>query len=143
MSKSLIIAEKWLMGNAFINSTIPENIDYFCNTIGSRWSGTQNEISTVDFILKSFKKFKYTSTKKQEFNLKSWTINKSNVFIFDNSEIIIDSKPWLFFPNLNIKTKLIDINYGSIPHIINNKKLVKNNVVLLKNELEPFANQKV
>ena len=80
MSKNLIIAEKWLMGNAFINSTIPENIDYFCNTIGSRWSGTQNEISTVDFILKSFKKFKYTSTKKQEFNLKSWTINKSNVF---------------------------------------------------------------
>ena len=139
MSKNLIIAEKWLMGNAFINSTIPENIDYFCNTIGSRWSGTQNEISTVDFILKSFKKFKYTSTKKQEFNLKSWTINKSNVFIFDNSEIIIDSKPCLFFPNLNIKTKLIDINYGSIPHIINNKKLVKNNVVLLKNELEPFC----
>ena len=123
MSKNLIIAEKWLMGNAFINSTIPDNVEYLCDTIGSRWSGTQNETSTINFILKTFKRFKYTSIKKQGFNLKSWTINKSNVFIFDNSKIILDSKPSLFFPNLNIKTKIIDINYGNSEHIIKNKKL--------------------
>ena len=139
MSKNLIIAEKWLMGNAFINSTIPDNVEYLCDTIGSRWSGTQNETSTINFILKTFKRFKYTSIKKQGYNLKSWTINKSNIFIFDNSKIILDSKLCLFFPNLNIKTKLIDINYGSSHHIINNKKLLKNNVVLLKNEQEPFC----
>jgi len=141
MSKNLIMAEKWLMGNAFINSTIPYNVEYLCNTIGSRWSGTPSEAKTVNFIIKSFNNYKYTSIKKQSFNLNSWVINKSSVFIFENSKLYLDSKPCLFFPNLNIKTKLIDISYGSTNQIIKNKKLLKNNVVLLKNEQEPFCEQ--
>ena len=53
MSKNLLDAEKWLMGNAFINSTISENIEFLCDTIGSRWSGSKNETVAVNFIIKT------------------------------------------------------------------------------------------
>ena len=65
--------DRWLFGEAWTGSQIPDHVTALCDTIGPRWSGTEAEWRTIDYIRSVLEGYGLDRVDVEEFDFVSWS----------------------------------------------------------------------
>ncbi len=82
--------DKWLTGEAFVDSRLDEFLYQICERIGPRWAGTAGDVAAGSYIVERFEEFGLTNPRSEDFELKAWDYSKCEGTVVDEDLAITD-----------------------------------------------------
>lgn len=139
MSINWNAAESWLMGNAFVGSLANDHIRTLCDTIGSRWGGSDGECKAADYIRDQFDSFGLQDAVIEEFDAKTWEAESASIMIKGEEQRPLDVRPSLFCPTINVTAPLVDVGFGMQHETEPLTAELSGAIVLISGAYEPFS----
>ncbi len=132
--------DRFLMGEAWAGSRIPEYRDYLCHEIGPRWGGSEADLLTAEYICREMDSNGLTDARREEFSLDSWNFTAASATVVGTGEEL-EIKPFLRCPPVDINARVVDLGYGTPREIDIAGSSVKDAIVLMTLAPEPFTPQ--
>ncbi len=132
-------ADHWIMGEAWVESSIPAHVQALCDEIGVRWGGSEGERRAARYISGRFEEYGLGGVREDEFPLRSWRCDSSSISVVGEEDWVIDVRPTLFCPGVEVMGPLVDVGFG-MPHEIDRVRgRLAGSVALVDSGYEPFS----
>ena len=127
------------MGDAAVDSSIPQHIHALCHKIGVRWAGTAAEHSAAQYVVSQFEMYRLQDCSLEEYSLRTSNCQSASLTVSDDRDWQIRVRPCLFCPSIDVNAAIIDVGFG-MPHEINAvSDRLDGAVALLQSGYEPFS----
>lgn len=130
--------DRFLMGEAWAGSRIPEYRDHLCQEIGTRWGGSDGDQLAAAYIRREMESNRLESARLEEFQLDTWNYSSATAIIGESGESL-EIKPFLRCPSVDVTAPVIDLGYGTAREIESAGSLVKGAIVMMSLTPEPFT----
>ena len=130
--------DRFLMGEAWTGSRIPEYRDYLCHEIGSRWGGSEGDFRAAEYIRGQMSLHGLDKVRVDQFSLDTWNYTSASASIPDTSESL-EIKPFLRCPAVDLSSSVVDLGYGTPREIANAGDAVRGAIVVINLGPEPFT----
>ena len=101
--------DRWIVGESWINSQIHDHLNKLCDEIGPRWATSKEERYAGNYLYEKFEEY-CIDVEHDNFEIESW--NPRN-FTLKINESALDIKPFNRCPSIKIKSKIIDVGFGT------------------------------
>jgi len=130
--------DRWLMGDAWVNSRLAQHIATLCDTIGPRWASSPGEAQTVAYITEQMAAAGLEQATAEEYTLHTWLPQKYHAMVpEDQSSVAI--LPFNRCPTCDVHAPLVDVGYGT-PHWLEDKAAaLPGAIAIMHLGLEPFT----
>ena len=106
--------DRWLMGEAWTGSLIPQHLVELCDRIGPRWSSSPAEWQTVNYIREQFAQSGLHHSTLEEYSLQTWGYRRAELTVTEEDRSV-DILPFLRCPTCQVTGPLVDTGFGT-PH---------------------------
>ena len=132
--------DRWLMGRAWVGSSIESHVVQLCDKIGVRWAGTTAERLAAEYLVGQFDAISLSDSKIESFALKSWSCDHASIHLIGDGERELDARSCMFCSAVNVTGELVDVGYG-MPHECDRISVdrLKSSIVLIDAGHEPFT----
>lgn len=113
MSLDWPVVDRWLMGEAWVNSRLSQHILHLCDVIGPRWASSPAEAETVAYINEQMRAAGLTSVVAEEFTLHTWKPQDYHAQVVGDDSSSIAILPFLRCPTCDITAPLVDVGFGT------------------------------
>lgn len=143
MSNDTNAADRWLMGEGFVSSSIPDCIGVLCEEIGVRWAGTEKEHSAAQYAAAVFEQCGLQNVAIEEFPLQTATCHDSSLNVVGDDHWSPAVRPCLYCPSVDVEGPLIDVGFG-MPHELDSlRSRLDGCVALIRSDFEPFTDPRL
>jgi aminopeptidase YwaD len=104
-------ADRWLFGEAWTGSCITHHARQLCDIIGPRWSGTDAEWRTIQYISGQMRTVGLDEVTVEEFDMACWAWSKADVHIVDGPAL--DVLPFIGCPSFALQAPVVDVGHGT------------------------------
>ena len=101
--------DRWIVGDSWINSEIHDHLNKLCDEIGPRWATSKEERYAGNYLHEKFQEYGL-DVERDNFEIESWIPRNFTLKINESS---LDIKPFNRCPSINIKSKIIDVGFGT------------------------------
>jgi aminopeptidase YwaD len=138
MSLEWPIIDRWLMGEAWVNSRLTQHILHLCDVIGPRWASSPAEAQTVAYINEQMRAAGLVNVAAEEYTLHTWRLEHHQATVVgDSSRIAI--LPFNRCPACDVTGPLVDVGFGT-PHWLEDAaKKLPGAIAVVNLGLEPFS----
>jgi aminopeptidase YwaD len=112
MSLQWPVIDRWLMGEAWVNSRLYQHILYLCDTIGPRWSSSSAEAATVAYINEVMREAGLANVAAEEYTLHTWMPRSYEAVVVGESSSIA-MLPFLRCPAFDVSGPIVDAGFGT------------------------------
>lgn len=112
MSLDWPVIDRWLMGEAWVNSRLSQHILHLCDVIGPRWASTPAEAETVAYINAQMRAAGLSNVAAEEFTLHTWMPQNYEARVVDNNSSVA-ILPFLRCPTCDITAPIVDVGFGT------------------------------
>lgn len=130
--------DRFLMGEAWAGSRIPEYRDHLCHEIGPRWGGSDADRQAADYIRSQFEENSLELPQLEQFQLDTWEYSGATLTI-DGSDESLVIKPFLRCPQVDITAPVVDLGYGTPREIAAAGSALNGAIVVMSLAPEPFT----
>lgn len=132
-------ADRWLMGESYVASSIPGHLSTLCRKIGPRWGGSAGEHEAAAYLCERLKTYGLQECAVEPFALDSWESKSARIKIDIRADWHPDVRPALFCPSVDVSGQLINVGFGAPHDLAANKRELRGAIVLVDAALEPFS----
>ncbi len=132
-------AESWLMGNAWVGSLAGDHVSMLCDTIGTRWGGSDGERRAADYIRGQFESFGLEDSAIEEFDANTWETRSASITLNGEIPRQLDVRPSLFCPPISITAPLVDVGFGMAHETEPLTAQLSGSIALISGSYEPFS----
>ena len=130
--------DKWLMGEAFVNSHLEEFLHELCGRIGPRWAGTAGDLAAGSYIVGAFEQIGLTAPRSEEFKLDAWDYSSCRGRIVKDNRTV-DLVPMIHCPPTEVRGRLVDVGFG-MPHELTSRlDHLRGGIAVIAVADEPFT----
>ncbi|MBM31453.1 MAG: hypothetical protein CL764_01200 [Chloroflexi bacterium] len=127
--------DRWIVGDSWINSEIHDHLNKLCDEIGPRWATSKEERYAGNYLHEKFQEYGL-DVERDNFEIESWIPRNFTLKINESS---LDIKPFNRCPSINIKSKIIDVGFGTEREINFHSKNLTGKIALMDHGFEPFS----
>lgn len=132
------IIDRWLMGEAWVGSSIEAHLIQLCDVIGPRWSSTEAEKQAIAYICGRLDRAGLNNPRLEEYVLNTWQLDHHEASLVEQS-LPIPILPFNRCPSLQLESPLVDVGFGT-PHILEStKEHLSDAVAIMTLGHEPFT----
>ena len=132
-------ADRWIMGEAWVGSSIPGHIQSLCDDIGVRWAGSDGDLRAAQYISGQFEFYGLENVALEPFPLKTWRCDSVKIRVAGEEDWVIDARPTLFCPSVSVTAPLVDAGFGMAHEIKRLDGGLKGAVAIMDTGFEPFS----
>lgn len=129
--------DRWLFGEAWTGALIAQHARQLCDVIGPRWSGTQAEERTIDYLSQQLRSFGLDDVAVEEFDMACWSWTAADVRMVDGPEL--DVLPFIGCPSFDLQAPVVDVGFGTPREIAAVADRLPGAVALMHMAFEPFT----
>jgi hypothetical protein len=138
MSLEWPIIDRWLMGEAWVNSRLSQHILHLCDAIGPRWASSPAEAQTVAYINEQMRAAGLSNVAAEEYTLHTWRLDSHQATVVENSGSIA-ILPFNRCPSCDVTGAIVDVGFGT-PHWIEDAaEKLAGAIAVVNLGLEPFS----
>lgn len=130
--------DRWLTGDAWVRSRIPEHLVQLCDLIGPRWASTPQERSAADYIRAQMQAHGLASARLEPFQVDTWTHEPARARI-EGRDAPVDVLPYLFCPPVSVTAPLIDTGFGTLREVEATRMKLAGAIAIVDPAFEPFT----
>src|SRR4051812_22893714 len=138
MSMEWPIIDRWLMGEAWVNSRLAQHINTLCDLIGPRWASSPAEVQTVAYINQQMKEAGLAKVAAEEFTLHTWMPQSYHAIVVEESSNVA-ILPFLRCPTCDVNGPIVDAGFGT-QHVLEDVAAkLPGAIAVINLGLEPFS----
>ncbi len=130
--------DRFLMGEAWAGSRIPEYRDHLCHEIGPRWGGSEADHRAAAYIREQMEQNGLESARLEEFQLDTWDYSSASLTVAGTGESL-EIKPFLRCPPVELTAPVVDLGYGTEREIDAAGDSMTGAIVMMTLGPEPFT----
>lgn len=130
--------DRWLMGEAWTGSLIPQHLVELCDRIGPRWASSPAEWQTVNYICAQFAQSGLHNSALEAYTLHTWEYRQATL-ILTEEERPVDILPFLRCPPCLVTGPLVDTGFGTTHQIDEVRAHLPGAVAIVALGYEPFT----
>ncbi|MDA0232706.1 MAG: M28 family metallopeptidase [Chloroflexi bacterium] len=130
--------DRFLMGEAWAGSRIPEYRDHLCHEIGERWGGGEGDQQAAMFIRQEMEGNGLESARIEEFKLDTWEYSSATAVVLESGESL-EIKPFLRCPPIDMTAPVVDLGWGTPREIEAADGRIRGAIVVMSLGPEPFT----
>jgi hypothetical protein len=132
--------DRWIFGEAWTGSQIQDHVTTLCDTIGPRWSGTQAEWQTIDYIRSVMARCGLDRVEVEEFDFVSWSWSRANAWVLADQadRFDLDILPFIRCPSFRVDAQIVDVGFGT-QREIDKAGPLNGRVAIMAMAHEPFS----
>ncbi len=134
-------ADRWIMGEAWIGSSIGGHVQALCDDIGVRWGGSDGERRAAEYIAGCLGEYGLSDVRQEEFPLLSWRCDSAEISVAGEEDWVIDVRPTLSCPAVDVSAPLVDVGYGMPHETARVRERLAGSIALIDSGFEPFSPQ--
>ena len=132
-------ADRWIMGEACVGSSIPGHIQALCDDIGVRWAGSDGDLRAAQYIGRQFQSYGLEDVELEPFPLKTWRCDSVDIRVVGEEDWVVDARPTLFCSSVSVTAPLVDAGYGMAHEIERLDGGLRGAVAVMETVFEPFS----
>jgi aminopeptidase YwaD len=138
MSLDWPVIDRWLMGEAWVNSRLSRHILHLCDVIGPRWASSPAEAKTVAYINEEMRNAGVVNVAAEPYTLHTWMLQSYHALIVEeNSAVAI--LPFNRCPSCDVTGPIVDVGFGT-PHWLEDAAdKLPGAIAVMNLGLEPFS----
>ncbi len=107
--------DRWIFGEAWTGAQIDAHVRMLCDTIGPRWSGTDAEWQTIEYLRSTLQGFGLDRVEVEEFDFTSWSwsIAEAQILADVGGAIDLDILPFIRCPCFETEAQVVDVGFGT------------------------------
>jgi len=138
MSLDWTSIDRWLMGEAWVNSRLAQHINHLCDVIGPRWASSPAEAKTVAYINEQMAAAGLAKVAAEEFTLHTWMPQSYHAIVVEeNSSVAI--LPFLRCPTCDLTGPIVDAGFGTEHALEDVADKLPGAVAVINLGIEPFS----
>lgn len=130
--------DRWLMGEAWTGSPIGVHLTELCERIGPRWSSSEAEWQTIDYIREQMQAAGLDRVAAEEYSLETWAWTKAAAQVIEDNRSI-DILPFNRCPPFSLQAPLVDAGYGTPREIEAVRDKLPAAIAVMAMAYEPFT----
>lgn len=130
--------DRWLMGEAWTGSQMNQHLVELCDRIGPRWSSSQAEWATVNYIHEQFAQSELNYVSLERYTLNTWDYIRADALLLEE-ERAVDILPFLRCPPCQITSVLVDVGFGTEHELADQQANVPGAIAIVALGYEPFT----
>ncbi len=130
--------DRWLMGEAWVGSSIHQRLLRLCDDIGPRWSSTRAEAEAVAYIRDELDAAGLSRAALEEYTLDTWALDAATATIIDD-DLSIPILPFNRCPSFDVQAPVVDVGYGTPHRIESLRDRLPGSIAVMQLGLEPFT----
>lgn len=130
--------DRWLTGEAWVNSQIPAHLAELCDRIGPRWASTPEETRAAEYIRGRMEANGLANARLEEFELQSWSHDRASARLVGEDRVI-PLLPYLWCPSITATGRLVDLGSGTEREIETRRADLKGAMAVVDPAFEPFT----
>lgn len=130
--------DRWIMGEAWIGSSIQEHLVQLCDTIGPRWSSSEAERQTVDYVRSRFESAGLARARLEEYALDTWQCEHSEAELVDGAAPV-PVLPLNRCPSFRSEARLVDVGFGTAHAVETARDTLPESIAIMTLAFEPFT----
>jgi hypothetical protein len=130
--------DRWVMGEAWTGSRIKEHLVELCDNIGPRWSSSEAEGQTINYIKDRMQADGLKSAGLEEFQLETWSWDRAEAWAMPG-DTPVDILPFNRCPSVSIQAPLVDVGYGTPREIEAAGNGLSGAIAVMSLAYEPFT----
>lgn len=132
-------ADRWLMGEAFVGSCIPEHLNTLCREIGPRWGGSDGEHRAARYLCDQLGSYGLPRPTIERFQIETWESGASSLEMAAPSKWRAEVRPVLFCAPVDVSAPVVDVGYGMPHELAAHRRRLPGAIALIDAGLEPFS----
>lgn len=130
--------DRWIMGEAWVGSSIQSHLFELCDNIGPRWSSSEAERRAVEYIRDHLEDSKLENSRLEEYSLNTWQLEHHEALLVEDA-VQLPILPFNRCPPFQAEARLVDVGFGT-PHLIDAvRELLSGAIVIMTLGFEPFT----
>lgn len=138
MSIEWPIVDRWLMGEAWVNSRLNQHIIELCDVIGPRWASSPAEAQTVAYINEQMRAAGLVNVAAEEYTLHTWMPQNYHAIVVGEN-ISIPFLPFLRCPTCDLTGPIVDVGFGTTHLVEDAADKLPGAIAVMNLGLEPFS----
>lgn len=130
--------DRWLMGEAWTGSRMPQHLVEFCDRIGPRWASSPAEWRTVNYIREQLAQSGLHHSTLEAYTLHTWEYSLAELTLTAEARRV-DMLPFLRCPACQRTGPLVDTGFGTAHEIEDVAARLPGAVALVALGYEPFT----
>lgn len=130
--------DRWLMGEAWTGSLMPQHLVTLCDHIGPRWASSAAEWRTVNYIREQFAQSGVSVSSLEEYTLHTWDYSRAELHLLEE-ERPIAILPFLRCPTCQVTGSLVDTGFGTDREVDAVKAQLPGALAIVALGYEPFT----
>ncbi|RIK33129.1 MAG: hypothetical protein DCC55_35545 [Chloroflexi bacterium] len=134
--------DRWIMGEAWVGSHIDAHLVELCDRIGPRWSASEAEWRTVNYLHDQFAASGLPQVALEEYKLDTWAWDAASAQLVapgGNNGRAIDILPFNRCPSVDIEASLVDAGFGTVREIGEGGEQLRGSIAVVALGFEPFT----
>ncbi len=138
MSLDWPVIDRWLMGEAWVNSRLAQHILHLCDVIGPRWASSPAEAATVAYINEQMRAAGLARVAAEEFTLHTWMPQSYHALVVED-EHSVAILPFLRCPTCDVTGPIVDAGFGTAHVMAEMGNKLPSAVAVVNLGIEPFS----
>jgi aminopeptidase YwaD len=130
--------DRWLTGEAWVNSRIARHLEELCDGIGPRWASTPEEARAAEYIRSQMETSGLADPRLEEFDVQTWSHGPAIASI-EGSSSAIPLLPYLFCPSVDLSGPLVDAGFGTAREVEGTHGSIRGAIAIVDPGFEPFT----
>ena len=132
------VIDRWLMGEAWTGSRVPEHLAVLCDEIGPRWSTSAGERRAIEYIRDQFESDGLAKAGLEEFQLPTWAWDRADAKVVETGQAM-DLLPAVRCPSFQVSGPIVDAGYGTPEEIELVRSRLKGSIAVVRMGSRPFV----
>ena len=138
MSLDWPVIDRWLMGEAWVNSRLSHHINHLCDAIGPRWASSPAEDQTIAYINEQMRGAGLVNVAAEEYTLHTWMLHNYRAEVAEQHQSVA-ILPFNRCPSCDITGPVVDVGFGT-PHLLEDAaEKLPGAIAVMNLGLEPFT----
>ena len=138
MSLDWPTVDRWLMGEAWVNSRLSHHIHHLCDTIGPRWASTPAEAQTVTYINETMRAAGLANVAAEEFTLHTWMPHHYQATVVED-DAPVAVLPFLRCPTCDVTGPIVNVGFGTAHLLEDAADKLPGAIAVINLGIEPFS----
>jgi aminopeptidase YwaD len=138
MSLEWPVIDRWLMGEAWVNSRLSQHILHLCDVIGPRWASSPTEADTVAYINQTMAAAGLDNVAAEEYTLHTWMPQSYHAIVVEEKSSVA-ILPFLRCPTCDLTGPLVDVGFGTAHLLEEASAKLPGAIAIINLGLEPFS----
>lgn len=130
--------DRWLTGEAWVNSRIPEHLVELCDRIGPRWASTPEERLAAEYISSQMEANGLSNARLEPFQIDTWS-HEPAVARIEGARGELSVLPYLFCPPIAVTAPLVDVGFGTQRELDAVREKIPGAIAIVDPAFEPFT----